>query len=488
MDKIAVGVFTRRKKSLEAPNMHFWVFISLALFIIFCGLYSIRPNADDYSSLGRAFVSCDTLSEFSVAHMENSLGFQFLSKVLFCGLAPFGFLGFQILVSLIASFSIWVLFLAWVALFRSKRAEALTFALLSYSSTAWMISNGETPIRQYTGPLWSMQWIQHSGAFILLILCLCLYASNWWRSGTVNLTVTNCVFMLSATYSVLNLLFTLPALLIFWRDALTSFSRNKKNQVLVMAFMFATITITSMNIFGSSRGQRALLSQGPESSFERFAGLMILSIRENLVAHFWVAALGFLVGGFVFRDKDKVDLKKPIMFLFLNLFWIFVSLFFVEFFTYFATWHHRHFGFLIFLLSSLIGVHKLSGARVSNVIHLACNCLIFFLLCSTVASVSQSTRYAIHWDSVYRETRSISSQTDLSLPLGLGDRSNDPYWKYFQSSFGKVTQESKRFPALEIDNWRVFKVLKAPLAAYDYAILQSIPARPQRDRLFRWFV
>jgi hypothetical protein len=485
---------------MKMVRVHNWLFaksrVSLGAFTLLSVLItlitnlalSIRPYADDYSGLGRAANSCQSWLNFASVHGENSIGFKIIAGLVFCGVADGPIWVFQVM-NLIRFLIVFMIFtLVWKIILESRtRLEITFFALGSILLINLVSTGGENQIRQYLGFNWVMQWIQHSLSFFVVVFLIALIVLVDLRAK--NYAVVMIAFFFCATYSTLTLVYITPALLMFYRRFFKIHKKRNKEFYLGFTGVSLTSLVICLNVLNGSRGQRAFLSQSDPFSSERFLGLLALSLRENFIVYFWLVLISLLLG-VVLTDHVSIKAKNNLRSLTLHFIWILTALFFIEYFTYYAPWHHTHFAFFLILISFILGSKLKRNREIPRyLVNFVAIALSTVLVISGLNSQNKITKYRVTWDEVYLQGVSVNAVKLRETSLKLGDRSEDPFWaNYVVKIETKGAIWSSDFIFLPRQIAVIAGHANFPLIAYDYGIDLLTKHSSSGSRLQKWLI
>lgn len=104
-------------------------------------------------------------------------------------------------------------------------------------------------------------------------------------------------------------------------------------------------------------------------------------------------------------------------------------------------------------------------------------------------STHQMLAYSNSWDRHFLKSELLAKEQILIMPLGLGDRSHDPYWGIYE----EVIIGSKPIPTPFIGSNLVvpqfsINVLRAPEMLFDYMVEKMTGSASGSDRLKSWLV
>jgi hypothetical protein len=361
--------------------------------------------------------------------------------------------------------------------------------LLSVSSLTnllifFPISKGDLPIRQYLGPSWSSEWVQHTFGFELFLLSS-LLALNWARRRTsiVYRLATITVSTIAFTFSNLNFVYSIPILGLYGIQIIRAVKEDKSIKIcfpellaLCVTAFFVFQNATSLNRIGPAEA-----AQVEEAKFLRFLSIAIFSIRETFVVPLVFGGVMFLIGRFLFPRKDK-NLRETFLPLFFLAIWTSGTLAVAETVSYYATWHHTPIQLLIFIASFELG-RNYPGKLKFRMPALAV--IILLVTASQVIGSMQLIRYANAWDI---DSKDGSFQNNaLYLPRSLGPRV-DLYWEIFQEQ----SQDLVEIPSISSQvSWPEdlsIRVLQSPVIVFDSFLKMYLQDHPSRDRFISWLI
>ncbi len=473
----------RLKKSagpiLATSMLGFLAYLLTSLAIV------LRPNADDYSALGRAKLSCDLWMDFAGKNGENSIGFLLVARVTFCSGASEHLLNFQMMN--ITRFTIMLVVSYFISrqLFRTKSVmNQISIGILLLLLLNTVVSGSENAIRQYLGINWTMQWIQHGLVFWLNVAILLELTKH--KISNTGFKALGVGIVFCSTYSLLNLVFVFPLVITFYIRYFMKYATTDLRKYCGFGLALLNILLVIHNLVTASRGQRALDAQIDELSASRFLGLLILSIRENLIVNFWPIAMCIILG-WIYKEKFAFLNSLNLRYIYLYSLWVSIILFIVEYFTYYAIWHHTTLLILILIVSLIIGTKLrkqtpiLERKKTSIVIS-----IIFLFSTQLGFAYNLLNEYQVNWDQQNSITNREFKAETLNLPLHLGIRDDDPYWRYFQEEIeieNRLSTPRVRFPDLEIDTFTML-----PLNFYDSLIRLCLSGRPDSHRIEQWLL
>jgi hypothetical protein len=464
---------------------HRSIIIILLAANVFQGLL-IRPSGDDFSALGRAAVSCQTWIDFAVRQWETSLGFRTLARATYCW--DYSRIDFiynlmvlsHILVSLILISSIFRLLLPDM----KSKIHLYSISSLTNLLIFFPISKSELPIRQYLGPSWSSEWVQHTFGFELFILSSLLVLK--WAQRRTSITYRLATIIVSTTaftFSNLNFVYSIPILGLYGIQIIRARKENKfiktffpEILALCVTAFFVFQNATSLNRIGPAEA-----AQVEEAKLLRFLSIAVFSVRETFIAPLLFAGVMFFIGRSFFARKEK-DLRETFFPLFFLILWTNGTLAVAETFSYYATWHHTPIQLLIFIASfelgrSFPGKHKFRKSVFALVIVL--------VTASQIIGSMQLIRYANTWDADSKD--GLFQNASLYLPRSLGPRV-DAYWENFQEQ----SQDLVRIPSLSSDVSRsedlAVNVLRSPVIAFDSLLKMYLQDHASRDRFISWLI
>lgn len=464
---------------------HRLILIVLLAANVFQGLL-IRPSGDDFSALGRAAVSCQTWMDFAVRQWETSLGFRALARATYC----WDYSGIDFIYNLMVlshiSLSLILITFIFRLLVPDMKSKIHLFSVSSLTNLLifFPISKGDLPIRQYLGPSWSSEWVQHTFGFELFLLSS-LLALNWARRRTsiVYRLATIIVSTIAFTFSNLNFAYSIPILGLYGIQIIRATKEDKSIKncfpellALCVTAFFVFLNATSLNRIGPAEA-----AQVEEAKFLRFLSIAVFSIRETFVVPLIFGGIMFLIGRFLFARKDK-NLRETFLPLFFLIIWTSGTLAVAETVSYYATWHHTPIQLLIFIASFELGrnypgKHKFRMAALVVVILL--------VTASQVIGSMQLIRYANAWDI---DSKDGSFQNNsLYLPRSLGPRV-DLYWENFQEhsqDLVEIPSISSQVSSLEDLSVRV---LQSPVIVFDSLLKMYLQDHPSRDRFISWLI
>ena len=460
------------------------------IYLVYNAL-AVRPNADDYSALGRSASSCGEWLNFASKNGENSTGFLIFARAAFCTGAQESLANFQIMNLSRLIFGLICIFVIFYQVLENRSTlNTILISLIVYGLVIGSVSNPGTPIRQYLGSLWAMQWVQHSASFMVISVLLAQLNSRKQHTTFLRLQLISFFYFFCAVYSILTLAYVLPIFLYyFWTNIQNRYLSSKRNLSLIF-WMLLTLIFVFNNLSGSFRAQRAHQEQADDSIIRRFLGLLILSIRENFVINILLIITVFGIGLLTSMFFQNIS-KKIVLVFTLHILWVTIILFVAEFFTYFAIWHHTPLRFSLAVLFFFLGVKvgqskKPHSYRIRNTIVVLIMSLTALMF---TVSTHQMLAYSNSWDRHFLKSELLANEQILIMPLGLGDRSHDPYWGIYE----EVIIGSKPIPTPFIGSNLVvpqfsINVLRAPEMLFDYMVKKMTGSASGSDRLKSWLV
>jgi hypothetical protein len=488
-------------KRLELQRIGFWRSVKSRgilklsgcvsfIYLVFNAI-TVRPNADDYSALGRSASSCGEWLDFASKNGENSVGFLIFARATFCTGAQESLANFQIMNLSRLMFGLICIFaILYQVLENVSTLITIPISLILYGLIICSVSNPEVPIRQYLGGLWAMQWVQHSASFMVVVVLLTQLNNSKKNIAFLRLQIISFLYFFCAAYSILTLAYVLPILLYFFYTNILNRSLSTKKKLSLVFWTVITFIFVFNNLSGSFRAQRANQEQAEDSIIRRFLGLLILSIRENFVINLFLIVTVFGIGLLTNKFFGN-DLKKTVLLFTLHIFWVTIVLFFAEFFTYFAIWHHTPLRFSLSILFFFLGVkvghrHKSSNYQIRNAI-----VVLFMSLTALMYAVSthQMLAYSNSWDQHFLKSELLSKEQILIMPLGLGDRSHDPYWGIYEEAIiGSEPIPTPFIGSNSVVPQYAINVLRAPEKLLDCVIKKMVGGISGSDRLKSWLV
>lgn len=161
--------------------------------------------------------------------------------------------------------------------------NTILISLIVYGLVIGSVSNPGTPIRQYLGSLWAMQWVQHSVSFMVILVLLAQLNNRQQHTTFLRLQLISFFYFFCAVYSILTLAYELPIFLYYFWTNIQNRNLSSTRKLSLIFWVLLTLIFVFNNLSGSFRAQRAHQEQADDSIIRRFLGLLILSIRENFV-------------------------------------------------------------------------------------------------------------------------------------------------------------------------------------------------------------
>ena len=450
---------------------------------------NIRPSADDYTALGIAAKSCNHWLSVTAVSGENSPGFLLMSRAIFCTGAQSSFQNFQIMNIARTFFSV-LLIIIILSIFTTKLKFSLLLAPVIYNLVTLTVSSSTLPIRQYLGSFWVMQWVQHSAIFLLTIYLVVRVAVSKSNVSFIKANVTMLALFVCASYSILTFVYIIPLVFYFYLVYLRKYSLKSREMFFGLLWLLIMCVVVTLNIMGSFRGNLANEAQANDPTLKRLLGLIALSIRENFITSASITILAFGIGFLASKyiDQNLSSITKALIYQYV---WVTFSLFIAEFFTYFATWHHTPFRFLAVILSFLLGakirhkyIFKIHKAR-----YVILSCIMLTLFYQNHSSILQMQKYSYSWDNNFILGNTTDSKTILRLPLGLGDRSEDPSWvNYGRIVFGSSVLKVNFYSPRWLNEKTIQELVGFPENQYDKLLRNIISGLRGSERIITWLV
>ena len=465
---------------IKPRDIHIFVIGLLTFeYLLFKLAITLKPNADDYIAHSLVNKSCKTWENYASINSENSIGFRFFSKVVFCTQNIFSTNVFLLILFIILNISFFTIF-ASVFNISAQKSLVNKFLLTVLIFSIWYLNpgNGNHLAYLYMGPIWTMQWLQHTLPLMLLIFAIFIFLKN----KSVEKTNFFLCFLIGIciTYSSLNLIYTIPLLIIYIYRVVT-FSDIKSKVIsisLLMFFVFVSFTQFLQN----SRGFRALESQDQESNsfIRRFFAITLLSFRDLFLVK-WYVLLFFILLGFLL--KNIVVSNRELYFLFIYFVYIYFVLVLIETFTYYALWHRRSFDFFAYYLAYNLGVklrgrHKKPQAGVTIIFLL----LFAINLQQTANGIFSLNNYCLKWNFVIKDAKTnewealdISSSLKLGVPDSLSKDVNIA-----------ALYNGRCFEKLSINSINIDKFLTWPITIFDDYLFKKKALETRNSRILKW--
>lgn len=422
------------RKNLVFSKLSMWVLVAANLF----QATFLRPSGDDYAALGRSAASCGTWLNFAQNKWENSQGFLIFARVTFCwDYSKFEYT-YNLMVATHVLLSLAILSLIVLKITNQEISRSLVISVASVINLFlfFPVSKSLQPIRQYLGPGWSSEWLQHTFAFELVVLSAILilkFGPSGINSKNRLLTISTLSFCM--VYSNLNFAYSVPLVASLLWKLFKIRSRISRLEIFISMLMITiSLGIAISNFQNLNRVGIAEDAQVDESKFLRIFPLLYFSLRESLLVPLVYAIILFIIGRLVTKSRYR---NSNIFFLLFFFFWVQIILTVAEISTYYATWHHTPLQVLLYVISFELG-RKVGPIRKGFKIKSVTSAAAIFI--GQFLSGTQLAAYANHWD-LAREIN-FQNENYLQLPRNLGIRT-DSYWINFLSKEQRMILISK---------------------------------------------
>ena len=480
LKQLNLGVYryTVQKKILK-PSVVMWVLI----FTNFFQATFLRPSADDYAALGRAAGNCGTWLNFARNQWESSFGFSLMARGTFCwDYSKFQYIYNLMTASHVLTSLVILSLIVWLIADKAiSKSQVISISSIMNLFLFFPVSKSTQPIRQYLGPSWSSEWLQHSFAFEMLVLAAILVIKyEPLTSSRRNGMATFAAVSFCMTYSNLSFAYSLPVVILLVYKLFKNANKLHVRAISIpLLLLVISLGLAFMNFQSLNRIGIAEEAQVDNSKLLRIIPLLYFSIRETLLVPLIFIIFMYCLGRF-FPKSSRLD--PNLYFLLLLFFWIKLVLLFAEISTYYAIWHHTPIQILVYIICFDLGrrkgpINQRSRAKIGS--------LAAVIALGQFLSGSQLAAYANHWDSAMEDN--FYNEQYLRFPQNLGIRT-DRYWINYMSNHHKMLMVVKVTEAEVQDLAPIYRVFNAHLWATDSLVSVMLDKIEAKDIVTSWLI